>query len=165
MPRSCRCCAYSGRQGWVSYASLDVRGGTDTVAVVTPAVSPPIARATATPLPTRACLTGHVYNVAGGVPLRNWVVQLQTPNGTVYTARSLYNGLYRFSDLAPGTYTVSERVEPGWRVVSPPVERCSLSARQGLRGDGFLERTQPGSGWGEWLTGRADPGALRVTTA
>jgi tetratricopeptide (TPR) repeat protein len=112
----------AGQQGWVPYSALEVHGRTDTVAAMTPAVSAPVTRASATPkVPkaTNACVSGHIYNTAGGVPLRNWVLQLQGPDGTIRTTRSYYNGLYGFADLTPGTYTVSLRVEPEWRVVSP----------------------------------------------
>jgi len=109
----------AGRQGWVPYSALEVRGRTDTVAKMTPAVPAPVARASATPKPMKVCVSGYIVNTAGGVPLRNWVLQLQSPDGTIRTTRSNSNGRYEFADLTPGTYTVSERVEPGWRVVSP----------------------------------------------
>ena len=109
----------AGLQGWVPYSALEVRGRTDTVAAMTPAVSAPVTRASATPNATKTCLSGHIYNTAGAVPLRNWVLQLQSPDGTVRTTRSYYNGLYGFADLVPGSYTVSVRVEPGWHTVSP----------------------------------------------
>ena len=65
------------------------------------------------------CVEGRVYDTAGGGPLRGWTVSLQDVGGQVRTLRSAANGVYRFSNLTVGVYTVSLRVEPGWRAVSP----------------------------------------------
>ena len=146
--------APTGQLGWAPYGSLDVRGGTESVAVMTPAVasstSGPVApRATATMLPTKSCVSGHIYNTAGGVPLRNWILQLQGENGTIRTTRSYYNGLYGFTDLAPGTYTVSVQVEPGWRVVSPPSSVVTVApGKSCVEVDFWNERSQDADGSG-----------------
>jgi tetratricopeptide (TPR) repeat protein len=139
-----------GQQGWVPYAALDVRGRTDTVAVVTPSVSLPVAvRATATPSTTKVCVTGHIYNVAGGTPLRNWILQLTGPDGTARSTRSYYNGLYGFNDLAPGIYTLSIQGQSGWRIVSPPSSVIDVAPSKAcVEVDFWNERNQDSDGSG-----------------
>ena len=103
--------------------------------------------ATATPRAMKSCVSGHIYNVAGGVPLRNWTLQLESPDGTIDTARSYYNGLYGFTDLPPGTYTVSVRVEPGWHVVSPQSSVVTVApATSCVEVDFWNERSQDSAG-------------------
>ena len=137
----------TARQGWVPYTALDVRGRTDTIAVVTPDVAPLVVRTTATPPAMKSCVSGHIYNVAGGVPLRNWTLQLESPDGRIDTARSYYNGLYGFTDLPPGTYTVSVRVEPGWNVVSPQSSVVNVTpATSCVEVDFWNERSQDSAG-------------------
>ena len=141
------CTAPAEKHGWVPYAALDVRGRTDMIAMVTPAVPPPVARATATPAPTKTCVTGYIYNTAGGVPLRNWVLQLEGPDGTIRRTRSNSNGRYEFNGVVPGVYTVSERVEPGWRVVSPQASVITVApAKTCVAVDFWNERNQDSGG-------------------
>jgi hypothetical protein len=132
----------------VPYAALDVRGRTDVVAVVTPSVSlPGVVRATATPAAMKVCVTGHIYNVAGGTPLRNWILQLTGPDGSTRSARSFYNGLYGFNDLPPGTYTLSIQGQSGWRIVSPPSSVIDVApSKTCLEVDFWNERSQDSSG-------------------
>jgi tetratricopeptide (TPR) repeat protein len=138
----------TGQQGWVPYAALDARGRTDTVAVVTPAVSlPAVVRATATPAATKVCVAGHIYNVAGGAPLRNWILQLIGPDGTARSTRSFYNGAYGFNDLTPGTYTLSIQGQSGWRIVSPPSSVIDVAPSKAcLEVDFWNERNQDSDG-------------------
>lgn len=118
----------SARQGWVPYAALAVSGRMDIVAVITP-IPLPTAQSGQTPRPSAQviCLGGRVLNAAGGGPLRNWIVTLQAPDGTAATARSIYDGTYKFGNLAAGSYTVSIRVEAGWRMLSPVTNNVSLT--------------------------------------
>jgi hypothetical protein len=75
------------------------------------------------------------------------VLQLQSPDGTIRTARSYYNGLYGFADLTPGAYTVSVRAEPGWRVVSPPSSSITIApAMACVEVDFWNERIPEGGG-------------------
>ena len=93
--------------------------------------------------PTKSCVTGHIYDTAGGVPQRNWVLQLEGPDGTIRTTHSNSNGRYEFSGLVPGVYTVSERVEPGWHVVSPQASVITVApARACVDVDFWNERNQ-----------------------
>ena len=102
-------------------------------------------------------MTGHIYNVAGGAPLRNWVLDLQSPDGTIRTARSYYNGLYEFNDLTPGVYTVSMRAQSDWRVVSPQSSVITVApAATCVEVDFWNERIQ---------SSPTETGALRVTAA
>ena len=138
----------AGQQGWLPYSALEVHGRTDLVDKMPPAVSAQVTRATATPQPPWVCESGHIYNTAGGTPLRNWVLQLQSADGTIRTTHSYYNGLYGFGDLTPGTYTVSERVEPGWRVVSPRSSVVTVTSGRACATVDF---------WNEHLSGEPTP--------
>ncbi len=50
--------------------------------------------------------------------LQNWPIQLSPGGQTVFTDGS---GSYSFTNLLPGTYTVSENVQPGW------IQDCPIS--------------------------------------
>lgn len=116
---SCRSGADQG--GWLFSRLVEVRGDLAVVAVVTP---PPVPvnippRPTNTPVPRVTCITGVVRDAASGAPLPDWTITLQGINGLVVSLRSGPDGSYRFADLATGSYTVSQRLESGWRAVSP----------------------------------------------
>lgn len=107
--------------GWLSSRLIEVRGDLAMVAVITPA-PPPVntpLRPTNTLVPRITCITGTVRDVANGSPLAEWTVTLQGVNGSTLSLRSGQDGVYRFAGLVTGSYTVSQRLEPGWRAVSP----------------------------------------------
>jgi hypothetical protein len=72
-------------------------------------------------------IDGTVFeDIVGSPGLGNWVVEL---SGTV-TATALTNattGRYVFTGLAPGTYTVCEVVQSGWRQTFPPQGTACLT--------------------------------------
>ena len=76
------------------------------------------ARPTNTPVLV-SCIRGHVYDVAGGAPLRDWAVTLADAAGAARTIISGDAGQYRFDNLAPGRHKVWVAVPTGWRVISP----------------------------------------------
>lgn len=63
-------------------------------------------------------ITGRVYNAITGKPgLAGWTVTL---SGAVSTAlRTDANGVYTFSGLPAGTYTVCEQIPAGWVQTAP----------------------------------------------
>ncbi|MCS6806449.1 MAG: LamG domain-containing protein [Blastocatellia bacterium] len=74
----------------------------------------------------KACIEGMKWNDANGdgvinpgeTGLSGWTIQLSGPvSGTTTTATG---GTYRFCGLFPGTYTVSEALQPGWVQTFPP---------------------------------------------
>lgn len=115
------CRSGADQEGWLSSRLIEVQGDLGTVAIVTP--PPPPAntpsRPTNTSVPRVTCITGAVRDVANGSPLSDWTITLQGTNGAAIVLRSGLDGSYRFTDLATGSYTVSQRLEPGWRAVSP----------------------------------------------
>jgi hypothetical protein len=79
-----------------------------------------------TPVPAGAWIDGRVYHdfVLGKPGLANWVVDLSGVDtlGAPVSAskRTDASGRYKFDGLRPGTYTVCETVESGWRQTWPP---------------------------------------------
>jgi hypothetical protein len=65
-------------------------------------------------------IDGTVFEAIAGSPaLGAWVVELSgTATATALTDAT--TGRYAFTGLAPGTYTVCEVVQPGWRQTFPP---------------------------------------------
>lgn len=116
---TCRSGADQG--GWLFSRLVDVQGDLAMIAVVTPLPAPVniLPRPTNTPVPRVTCITGLVRDAASGSPLPDWTITLQGTNGLTVSLRSGPDGSYRFADLATGSYTVSQRLEPGWRAVSP----------------------------------------------
>jgi tetratricopeptide (TPR) repeat protein len=111
-----------GVEGWLPVTAVEVRGDLTALAVVTPAPSP-APTATRAPEPTATtpalvCIAGQLRDTRGGAPLARWTVTLQGPNGTVSVGTDA-GGHYRFANLAPGSYSVTERLESGWLAVSP----------------------------------------------
>ncbi len=115
------CRSGAGQEGWLSSRLIEVQGDMAVVAVVTPPPLPAstVPRPTNTPVPRVTCITGIVRDVADGRPLPDWTIVLQGANGAAISTRSGLDGTYRFTALATGSYTVSQRLEPGWRAVSP----------------------------------------------
>lgn len=145
------CCVSSGRDGWVGSEKLTVRGSLALAPVVTnlPQGGPATPRPAATAPANVACVLGHVYNSADKAPLFGWTITLQGPDGSTATrtARTTSAGYYRFSNLPAGAYTISERVEVGWRALSPqssPVTVALASACVEI--DFWNERSEGGSG-------------------
>ncbi len=115
------CRSGGGQEGWLSSRLIEVQGDLGIVAVITPPPPPAGApsRPTNTPLPRLTCIAGTVRDTANGSPLAGWTITLQGANGATASVLSGLDGSYRFADLDTGGYTVSQRVEPGWRAVSP----------------------------------------------
>ncbi len=112
----------STTEGWLPVTAIEVRGDVTALAVVTPAPTPAPA-ATRAPAPTATppalvCIAGQLRDTKGGAPLARWTVTLEGPGAPV-SVRTDAGGNYRFADLAPGSYSVSERLENGWHAVSP----------------------------------------------
>lgn len=143
--------AGAGREGWVGSNVLKVQGALALAPVVTnlPQGRPATPRPAATQPVDVACVLGHVYNTAGKAPLFGWNITLQGPDGSTATrtARTTSAGYYRFSNLAPGVYTISERVEVGWRAISPPSSVITVAlANACVEIDFWNERGDAGSG-------------------
>ena len=82
--------------------------------------------------PTASAISGHFFNDANGngkldtgeAPLRYWAAYADTNNDGVWEAGEPiayadYNGYYKFSDLAPGTYIIREVRQDGWTRTTP----------------------------------------------
>jgi tetratricopeptide (TPR) repeat protein len=111
---------FAGQVGWVAAGLVDVQGMLALLPVVTPPALPTATptRRPATPARQVVCIAGNVLDVRGQ-PLVGWTVVLQPPAGPAQTARTSSTGFYRFANLSPGTYTVSEQLNAGWRAISP----------------------------------------------
>lgn len=120
------CCvtrARDGRavEGWLPATLVEVRGDASAVAIVTPAPPPTAEPAPAQPTAppaTLVCIAGQMRDTKGGAPLAGWTVTLEGPGGSASAATDSA-GNYRFDNLAPGSYSVAEQMQDGWRAVSP----------------------------------------------
>ena len=72
-------------------------------------------------------IDGTVFEAVAGSPgLGNWVVELSGAlTATVLT--DVTTGHYAFTGLVPGTYTVCEVVQTGWRQTFPPQGTACLT--------------------------------------
>ena len=108
--------------GWIAAALVDVFGVTEGLVVITPP-APPASASTPAPPETGqlVCVSGQVRDTAGGAPLAGWTITLQGQalGGGVKTARANSSGFYQFTSLTPGSYTITEQLETGWRAISP----------------------------------------------
>ena len=148
------CCVGSGREGWVGSEKLTVRGSLALAPVVTnlPQGGPATPRPAATQPVSVACVLGHVRNVSGQTPLFGWTITLQGPDGSTAPSKTLTTrtnsaGYFRFSNLAAGAYMISERVEVGWRAISPQANPVTVAlASACVEIDFWNERSEGGSG-------------------
>lgn len=106
--------------GWVAAGLVDVQGPLALLPVVTPPALPTATSTPRPPTPARqvVCIAGNVLDTRGQ-PLVGWTVVLQPLAGPAQTAHTSSTGFYRFANLIPGTYTVSEQLNAGWRAISP----------------------------------------------
>jgi hypothetical protein len=83
-----------------------------------------VSETTSTPTAT---ITGMKFNDsngdgikdAGEPGLANWQINLTKPDGTTTSKNTDASGNYNFTNLAPGTYTVSETQQAGWTQTAP----------------------------------------------
>ena len=120
-----RVCCIAGKPGWVATGLITVQGSLAAL----PIVIPPPAAATPSPTPAEqvVCVMGQVRDTNGGKPLAGWTVTLQTSGGGSQAQHTDSKGFYRFPNLQPGTYTVSEQLEPDWHAISPPASTVTIS--------------------------------------
>lgn len=123
------CCTAGGQEGWVAAASLQVTGTLASVATfAVEAPTPAATRVIPTATPRLvSCIAGTVRNAAGATPLQRWTIVLQDAAGASVSTRSNWLGEYRFNDLPPGVYTVTEQVQGGWRALSPVSSTVTLA--------------------------------------
>jgi len=114
-------CCVAGQSGWVAAEWVELRGAAAAVAIITPSPPPTLVPAARPPTPSgqMICLTGQVRDTHGGRPLSGWTILLTPPNGVTRARVTDADGYYRYGDLTAGVYTVSERLEVGWRAISP----------------------------------------------
>ncbi len=141
----CLAAAGGEAEGWLPVTAVEVRGDIAALAVVTPAAPPAATRApaaTAAP-PALACIAGQLRDVKDGAPLARWIVTLEG-GGAATSAHTDAAGNYRFTDLAPGSYSVSERLEPDWHAISPnPTVVVLAPAAECVTVDFWNERAGP----------------------
>jgi hypothetical protein len=64
------------------------------------------------------CISGHKLNNADDTGLKGWTINLKDANGaTIATKTTGADGSYQFCGQFPGTYTVCEVMQAGWRGV------------------------------------------------
>jgi len=81
-------------------------------------------------------ISGKVYNDVNGdgsmgsseSGLSGWTIKLDKPDGTSATATTGYDGSYRFDNLPPGTYMVSELQQSGWSPTTSTAWKVTLSS-------------------------------------
>lgn len=119
--------------------------------------------------------------------LPGWTIDVSGPTSPAPAVTDAA-GVYAVSGLRPGTYAVSERLQPGWRYSAPADGRHSVTVRSGetltadfgnyrpatIQGAKFDDHdvdraraaSEPGlSGWRIDLTGGRSPAATAVTGA
>jgi hypothetical protein len=64
-------------------------------------------------------LNGNRMRDAGEPALCNWLIRLSLGGSQIDSTLTDMNGLYTFSGLAPGTYTISEILPSGWAQTYP----------------------------------------------
>jgi hypothetical protein len=62
------------------------------------------------------------------VPLPGWVVTLTDVSGQSRATRTNFTGVYRFTGLTPGVYTLAISMQGGWQPVSPQSQPLTLAA-------------------------------------
>ncbi len=121
----------SDQLGWVSAGQMDVQGASEALPQVTPPPMPTVAsalpRATPTPASAAACIQGRVLDTHGGAPLAGWEITLQGSDDVALSQNTGNTGVYQFSGLAAGVYTVTERPAAYWRAVSPQTATVTVA--------------------------------------
>ncbi|NJD77170.1 MAG: hypothetical protein FIB08_08775 [Candidatus Methanoperedens sp.] len=64
-------------------------------------------------------LNGDAIKDANEPRLSGWTITLTKPDGSTETTQTGTNGNYSFTNLLPGTYTVSETLQAGWKQTAP----------------------------------------------
>ena len=64
--------------------------------------------------------------------LGGWTIQLKAPGGVVYTKVTGGNGKFQFTNLAPGTYTISEILQSGYTNTSVLSKKVTVTSGQSL---------------------------------
>jgi hypothetical protein len=92
---------------------------------------------------------GNGVQDPGEARLEGWKIILSGPVNTWTTTAS--DGSYTFTNLPPGTYTVSEEPKPGWHQTYPPgsVYTLTLGPGESSTGNRFGNRVNPPSVGGE----------------
>lgn len=106
-------------------------------------------------------LNGDGQMQAGEPPLAGWVIKLSSSQ--VAVTDSL--GYYHFLNLAPGSYTVSEQQQPGWKQTAPLTgsHTVGLAAGQAVNGLDFGNRRCPQCQEGQIVSVPAgSPGAAEL---
>jgi hypothetical protein len=89
-------------------------------------------------------ISGHKFNDVDGnpattgddVPLANWVIHLN--NGeTDQTATTDANGFYHFDDVGPGSYSLSEDLQSGWKQTFAPSNPVTPQSGQDISNEDF----------------------------
>ena len=107
------------------------------------------AKPTSTPL-LLTCIRGYVRDVAGGMPLRGWVITLWDKTGAARPAVTDDAGQYSFDNVALGTYEIGLALGSGWHAVSPPRSTVVVAPAAGCLSADF---------WAEQDRGGDQPGA------
>ena len=85
-------------------------------------------------------LNGDGMQEPGEPGLADWTVDLFDSSGDLLaTTTTDVNGDYSFTDLGPGTYTVTEEIQPGWvQTAPPPPGTYTVPAMSGTNVGGLL---------------------------
>ncbi|MFA5296531.1 MAG: SdrD B-like domain-containing protein, partial [Methanoregulaceae archaeon] len=83
------------------------------------------------------CISGYKMDACSDAGLPGWTINLQDSSGaTIRTTTTGATGSYQFCNLAPGTYTLTETLKPGYMAVSSP--GTVTLGNQDLTGQNFI---------------------------
>jgi hypothetical protein len=85
----------------------------------------------------KKCINGKVINFCkqSGLPL--WEIILTNSSGEVNRTTTNDTGYYEFCSLTPGTYTITETVQPSWSASTPWMQEVFLSCNSDQTGQNF----------------------------
>jgi hypothetical protein len=81
------------------------------------------------PPPVTGSICGYKFDAQFGTGLAGWTINLVGPVNASTTTGA--DGSYCFENLPPGSYTVTEVLQAGWFIVSPPNGSYSIELADG----------------------------------
>jgi len=91
------------------------------------------------------CISGHKFNNLDSSPLAGWTINLKDASGRVIsTTTTGADGSYEFCGLFPGSYTVCEVMQAGWKSVGDTCKPVTLDCEDVTDVDFRNAKVNPG---------------------